>query len=50
MMISVQSVNRKEICSRATPVPERTTPTASNHLSKLPTGPCGCAPSARRKF
>ncbi len=50
MMITVQCVNRKEIFIRATLVPAPTTPTACIHLSKLPPGAYGCAPSARRKY
>uniref|UniRef100_A0A8C1S191 PHD finger protein 21B n=2 Tax=Cyprinus carpio TaxID=7962 RepID=A0A8C1S191_CYPCA len=50
MMLTVQCVNRKEIFSRATPVPAPITLTACIHFSKLPPGACGCAPSARRKF
>lgn len=50
MMITARFVKKMAIFSRVTPAPERTTPTACTPLSELPTGPCGCAPSARRKY
>lgn len=50
MMITARFVKKMAIFSRVTPAPERTTLTACTPLSELPTGPCGCAPNARRKY